>query len=62
MAAGAARTGRFASPLAWPKATKRLLMLEAQLIDDRPLTVPPDATPWDDVRRDRLRDLRRERL
>lgn len=56
--------------LAWLGATERLLMLEVQLIDDRRLTLPPDESPWDDVRRDtelqlrehRLRELRRRRL
>ena len=56
--------------LAWLGATERLLRLEIQLIDDRRLTLPPDASPWDDVRRDnelqlrehRLRELRRRRL
>ena len=56
--------------LAWLKATERLLMLEVQLVDDRLLTLPPGAEPWDDVRRDtelhlrehRLRELRRQRL
>ena len=55
--------------LAWLGATERLLRLEVQLIDDRWLTLPPDAAPWDEVRRDhelqlreqRLRKLRRER-
>ncbi|MCY3922701.1 MAG: hypothetical protein OXG27_09940, partial [Chloroflexi bacterium] len=56
--------------LAWLGATERLLRLEVQLIDDRRLTLPPDTTPWDDVRRDnelhlrehRLDELRRQRL
>ena len=56
--------------LAWLGATERLLRLEVQLIDDRRLTLPPDDSPWDEVRRDnevqlreqRLRALRRERL
>ncbi|MCY3571171.1 MAG: hypothetical protein OXH19_07510 [Chloroflexi bacterium] len=56
--------------LAWLGATERLLRLEIQLIDDRRLTLPPDESPWDDVRRDtelqlrqhRLRELRRQRL
>ncbi|MDE2747088.1 MAG: hypothetical protein OXN86_03095 [Chloroflexota bacterium] len=56
--------------LAWLGATERLLRLEIQLIDDRRLTLPPDTSPWDDVRRDnelqlrqhRLRELRRQRV
>ena len=56
--------------LAWLGATERLLRLEIQLIDDRRLTLPPDASPWDDVRRGnelrlrlhRLRELHRQRL
>ena len=56
--------------LAWLGATERLLRLEIQLIDDRRLTLPPDTTPWDAVRRDnelqlrehRLRELHRQRL
>ena len=56
--------------LAWLGATERMLRLEIQLIDDRWLTLPPDDSPWDDVRRaaelqlrqHRLRQLHRERL
>ncbi|MXY86161.1 MAG: hypothetical protein F4Y95_06640 [Chloroflexi bacterium] len=56
--------------LAWLKATERLLRLEIQLIDDRLLTLSPDTSPWDEVRRDnelqlrehRLRELGRQRL
>ncbi|MYK09822.1 MAG: hypothetical protein F4041_09305 [Acidobacteriia bacterium] len=56
--------------LAWLGATERLLRLEVQLIDDRCLTLPPDDSPWDGVRRDtelqlrehRLRELRRQRV
>ena len=56
--------------LAWLGATEQLLRLEIQLIDDRRLTLPPDDSPWDDMRRDtelqlrlnRLRELRRQGL
>lgn len=56
--------------LAWLGATEKLLRLKVQVIDDHRLTLPPDDSPWDDVRRanelqlpeHQLRELRRRRV